>query len=435
MSVFASLRCLGGMTLVLPLVMAAGCNRPTSDNIQLWKTTQKGPDRLHEALTDHSVAPRLRGEAAVALVDIGRSEEVDETFAKLPADDRAEIAKTVEPAYEVAMKDPSPEKALAYRDALFGLRQYGNPDEKKRIDDALLPSLEASLKAGKLQQGRHSVEKMLTAMGRDASSMLTRVLAEPDAPYAMAAELLAKVGDDSARDAGAAALINRAPQIKAKDKQHPELFYKALGTLGGPAALKYLEEKVLGKDKDEAMMATVALGARRDPAVLPFALKVAADSRADKGVRDQMFGVIEGIGGLEAEKGLLGIISSDREEMVRYRAFESVLAARKADGIQPGLEAFPASGTYKRVDVDDLLVKLIEKLGADARPALVTTLGSRAPLARMTAVMSLEQMGRAPDAPALDKLASDSGTIKGFPPGETIGKAAARAAEVVRKKS
>jgi HEAT repeat protein len=427
---------MGGMVLGLALVVpTAGCNRPSSDNIQLWKTTQKGPERLHDAVNDKGVAPRLRGEAAVALVDIGRSEDVDQAFAAMSADDRAEVAKTVVPAYEVAMKDPAPEKALAYRDALFSLRQYGNPDEQKRIDDALMPAIESSLKAGKLRQGRHSVEKMLTAMGRDASSMLARVLSEPDAPFAQAAELLAKVGDDSARDAGASALIARAPQIKAKNKQHPELLFKALGALGGPTAIKFLQDKVVGKDKEEAQLATRALGERRDPAVLPFALKIAADSHADKGIRDEMFGVVEGIGGLDAEKGLLGIISSDRDEIVRYRAFESVLAARKADGIQPGLEAFPASAAYKRVDVDDLMVKLIEKLGAPARPALVTTLGSRAPLARMTAVMALEQVGQAADAPALEKLTGDAAAIKGFPPGETVGKAAARAVEVVRKKS
>ena len=52
----------------------------------------------------------------------------------------------------------------------------------------------------------------------------------------------------------------------------------------------------------------------------------------------------------------------------------------------------------------------------------------------MTAVMALEQVGQAPDAPALEKLTGDAAAIKGFPPGETVGKAAARAAEVVRKK-
>jgi len=254
-----------------------------------------------------------------------------------------------------------------------------------------------------------------------------------DAPYAPTADLLAKIGDDTSRDKGAAALVARAPKLKAADK-HPELIYKALGSLGGPTVVKYLEEKVTAGNKEEALLATRALGERRDPAVLAFALKVAADPKADKTIRDEMFGVVEGIGGLDAEKGLVSIISSDRDEIVRYRAFESLMVARKADGIQPGLEAFPASAAYKKVDVDDLLVKLIEKQGATARPALVKTLGSRASLARMTAAMALEQMGHAPDAPALEKLAGDTAPVKGFPAGETVGKQATRAAESAKKR-
>jgi hypothetical protein len=431
-----------GFAVSVAVAVAGGaCSRPTSENIQIWKTTQKGPDRLQETLADHAVAPSLRGEAAAALVDINRAEEVDTTMAAIPAQDRADIAKTLEPAYEVAMKDPSPERALAFRDALFSLRQETSGDEQKRIDAALLPAIEASLKAGKLQQGRHSVEKMLTAIGPDSGVMLVRVLGDADAPYPAAAEFLAKVGDEAARDKGAAALIARAAKIKAAEKQHPDRFYHAVGLLGGPSALKFLEDKASGSDKsdksdkEEALLATRALGERRDPAVLPFAIKVAADPKADKALRDEMFGVIEGIGGLEAEKGLLAIISSDKEEIVRYRAFESVLAARKTAGIEPGLEAFPASASYKKVDVDDLLVKLIEKLGDGARPALVKTLGSRTPLARMTAVMALEQMGRAGDAGALEKLAGDSAPVKGFPAGETVGKAATRAAEAAKKRS
>ena len=42
--------------------------------------------------------------------------------------------------------------------------------------------------------------------------------------------------------------------------------------------------------------------------------------------------------GLEARKGLISIISSDREELVRYRAFEVVLSTSKAEGIIPALE-------------------------------------------------------------------------------------------------
>jgi HEAT repeat protein len=426
-------------SIALGLICVA-CSRPSSENIQLWKTTQKGPERLHEALADHGTEPRLRAEAAVALVDIGRADEVDAVLMQASADDRAEIAKTLIPAYEVAMKDPSPERALAYRDALYSLRQSLPPDDQKRIDAELLPVLEASLKGGKLRQGRHSLDKMLTAMGPDAGAMLAKLCAEPDVPLHQTTELLAKVGDEAARERCAAALVAHAPPAPGKDRDkdkapRADVFLKALGTLGGPSAVKFLEAKATGADKDEALLATRALGERRDPAVLAFALKVAADPKADRALRDEMFGVVEGIGGLEAETGLVGIISSDKDEIVRYRAFESVLAARKADGIQPGLEAFPASASYKKVDVDDLLVKLIEKLGESARPALVRTLGSHVALARMTAAMALEQIGRAPDAPALDKLAGDTAPIKGFPTGETVGKQATHAANAVRKRS
>ena len=417
-------------------VLVLGCSsRPSSENIALWKTTEKGPERLHDALADHAVAPKLRAEAAVALVDLGRSNEVDTILSGASADDRAEITKTLEPAYEVAMKDPAPEKALAYRDALFSLRLVALPEDQKRIDAAILPVLQAQIEAGKVRQGEHSIDKMLTAIGPDSASMLITVLAAPDQPYGQAADLLAKVGDEPARNRGAGGLVGRASQIKAKDKDHPELLYKALGTLGGPVAVKYLEGEVTGGKQEGALLATRALGERRDATVLPFALKVAADPKADKAVRDEMFGVIEGIGGLEAEKGLLGIISSDKEEIVRYRAFESELAAQKVNGIVPGLEAFPASASYKKVDVDDLLVKLIEKIGQPARPALVQGLGSRMPLARMTSVMTLAQIGRAPDAPALEKLATDSSPVKGFPAGDTVGKEAAQAADMVKKRS
>src|SRR5215470_10533789 len=113
----------GGILLAAVSVsFLGGCSKPTSDSIQLWKTTEKGPERLHDALADHSVAPKLRAEAAVALVDIGRAEEVDTVMAGIPADDRAEIAKTLVPGYEAAMAAQGPgapisERGLAYRDA------------------------------------------------------------------------------------------------------------------------------------------------------------------------------------------------------------------------------------------------------------------------------------------------------------------------------
>jgi len=425
-----------GLLLTVGLaVTAAACAKPSSENIQLWKTTQKGPERLHDALAESTVAPRLRAEAAAALVDIGRADDAEAVMAQIPAGERSEILKTLIPIDEVAMKDPSPDKSLAARDALFAIRGYATPEDQKQIDSSLLPAIANDLRTGHLRNGRQSIEKVLTAIGPDSGAMLADVLGDPVPSYPLAADLLGKVGDETARNKGATALIARAQKEKAKDKETSPAVWKAIGAVGGPVAVKFLEEKALAANHDEAANAVRALGARRDPQVLPFALKVAGDPKADKLVRDEMFGVIEGIGGLEARKGLLAIISSDREELVRYRAFEVVISTSKAEGIVPALDAFPAGAAYKKVDVDDLLVRLIEKLGPAARPALIQALDSHAPLTRMTAVMALEQVGARADAPALAKIAGDSTSLKGFPNGETIGKEASRVAEALKKKT
>lgn len=413
-------------------VGGAGCSKPSSENIQLWKTTEKGPGKLAAALGDRSVEPKLRAEAAVALVDIGKADEVEATLAALPASERWEIFKSLLPLYMngiASTKDSAPEKALAFRDALFSLRALGQAEDQARIDAALLPGIEQELRTGKVRNGRHSVDKILTAIGAPAGAMLVKLLGEPILAYPAVADLLARVGDEPTRQKGAEALVARARTQKPVTEQ----MGKSLGLLGGPAALKFLEERITTSKGDEAVSAVRALQQKREPAALPFALKVAADPKADRSVRDEMFGVVEAIGGLEARDGLVRIIQTDKEELVRYRAFESLLAVAKQDGVVPGLEAFPASATYKKLDVDDLLVKLIEKLGAPVRPILVKALESRFPLARMTAVMTLEYVGKAADVPALEKVGKDSTTIKGFPAGATIGKEATRVADVLRK--
>ncbi|HEX2661023.1 MAG TPA: HEAT repeat domain-containing protein, partial [Polyangia bacterium] len=304
-------------------------------------------------------------------------------------------------------------------------------DEKAQIDAVLIPSVMDELRTGKVRNGRHSVEKILTATGASAGNQLATLLAEPIPGYAAVAELLGRVGDDVAREKGGAALVKRAFSMHPV----PDAMWKSLGVVGGASVVTFLQGQIGSGVKDVALPAVRALQQRRDPSLLPYALKIAGDGKADPGLRDEMFGVVESIGGPQAKGGLVHIIETDPKEMVRYRAFESLLTVAKQDGIIAGLEAFPPSATYKRVDVDDLLVKLCEKLGAPARPVLVAALQSKAPLARMAAVMTLEQIGKSPDAPALEKIGKDTTMIKGFPAGETIGKAALRAAGIVRNKN
>jgi HEAT repeat protein len=407
------------------------CESATSERIEAWKGTQKGPDRIEGALRSSNVPANLRAEAAVALVDIGKPEKVDEIMAALEAGERWEILKTLVDIDIKGMASPQLPKARDARDTLFSVRQYAPPEEQKRIDTALLASIEKDLSEGRFSGGRHSLDKLLTAIGPPSGPMLVRLLGDAKAPYKGLAELLVKVCDEATRDKGGAALLGRI----SAGKPIPNDMWLALGMLGGPTVTDFLSTKVQKGPPEEAIAAAKALQQARYPSVLQMALKIAGDGKANKELRDEAFGVVEKIGGPEAQKGLLRIIAEDKKDIVRYRAHEAALEVGKADAIVPALQAFSGKLSFKREDVIDFLVKDISKVGAQAKPAVLAALASPSPLARMTAVLALEaplptnakaRLGAAADAGALGKLEGDKATIKGFPAGMTVGSEAKR---------
>jgi hypothetical protein len=428
------------LALVVALgLMAAACESATSEKIQTWKGTEKGPGKIEDTLRSANVPAGLRAEAAAALVDIGRAEKVDEIMASVPTGERSEILKTLMEIYIKGMASPQLPKVRDARDGLFSLRQYAGADEQKRIDQVLLASIEKDLFDGRLSGGRHSLEKMLPAIGTAAGPMLVRLLGDPKAPYRGLAELLVKVGDADSRDKGGAALIGRM----SPGRPMPNDLWISLGMIGGPSATEFLLGKMQKGSPEDAVAAARALQQSRFPAALPVALKIAGDPKATGELRDEAFGVVERIGGPEAQRGLVKIIAEDKNEKVRYRAHEAALVVGKGESIRPALEAFSPKLSFKREDVVDFLVKDISKLGAQAKPQVLATLGSPSALARMTAVLALEapvsaaltgHMGGAEDAAALLKLGDDKATVKGFPAGTSVGSEAKRVALLLGSK-
>jgi hypothetical protein len=424
--------------LAIGLGLLAACESVSSEKIEQWKGTQKGPPKIAEALASSGVAPGLRAEAAAALVDLGMPEKVDEVMASLPADQRWEILKSLVPLHVKAMESAPVPRARDARDGLFSVRPYAQPDEQKQIDAALLTSMERDLKDGRFVGGRHSLDKMLAALGTASGPMLVRLLADPKAPYKGLAELLLKVGDESARDKGGAALVGRA----AAENEIPNDLWIAMGTLGGLNVTDFLTQKLVKSPPAEAALAAKALQQARYPSVLPLALKIAADPKANNLVRDEAFGVVEKIGGPAAQKGLVEIIANDKKDLVRYRAYEAALEAGKVEAVLPALQAFSDKLSFKQEDVMDFLVKDITKLGVAAKPAVLSALSSPSALARITAVWALEaplanprqSLGAASDVAALLKLADDMARPKGFPAGATVGREAKRVAAVLQKR-
>ena len=424
--------------LALGLLGLAACDSVSSEKIEQWKGTQKGPAKIEEALRDSAVAPRLRAEAAAALTDLGMPEKVDEVMAALPANERWEILKSLVPIDIKTMESAPLPKVRDARDGLFSARQYAQPEEQKQIDVAILNSLEKDLQEGRFSGARHSLDKMLTTIGTASGPMLVRLLSDPKAPYQGLAELLVRVGDESARDKGGAVLVRRA----AAGNEISNDMWISLGTLGGQSVTEFLTQKLLKSPPAEAALAAKALQQARYPSVLPLALKIAADPKANNLVRDEVFGVVEKIGGVAAQKGLVEIIAKDKKDLVRYRAYESALEAGKVEAIRPALEAFSDKLSFKKEDVLDFLVKDITKLGLPAKPAVLEALSSPSALARITAIWALEaplanprqSLGKASDAAGLLKLADDKASPKGFPAGVNVGSEAKRVAAVLQKR-
>jgi hypothetical protein len=429
-----------GLTVAaMTLLGLAACETATSERIEAWKGTQKGPDKIESALRSSNVPAKLRAEAAAALVDLGKPEKVDAIMASLEAGERWEILKTLVEIDIKLLESPQVPKARDGRDTLFSIRQYAPPEEQKRIDTALMASIEKDLSEGRFSGGRHSLDKLLTAIGAPSGPMLVRLLGDAKAPYKGLAELLVKVCDEPTRDLGGKALLGRIPP----GQPIPNDMWLALGMLGGPTVTEFLSTKMQKGPADEAVAAAKALQQSRFPSVLGLALKIAGDAKANKELRGEAFGVVEKIGGPEALQGLLHIIATDRNDIVRYRAHEAALEVGKAEAILPALQAFSSKLSFKREDVIDFLVKDITKVGAKAKPAVLAALASPSALARMTAVLALgaplpsnakTRLGSAADVSALDKLAGDKASPKGFPAGVTVGSEAKRVALLLQGK-
>jgi hypothetical protein len=411
---------------LLVLVLAAGCGL-TPERIAAWKTTPEGREKLVAALRDGALPVERRAEAAAALTEVGWVDRVEGAVADLPLDDRARVLPAIPPlvAHDLGAADGA--RAWDAREALFALRRQSTTDEGTRaVDGKLLPVLEQDLRTGHVEGGRHSVKEMLIAIGPPAAPLAGRVVADPKAPFAVAVEVLEKVGDKAAREAAGAALVDRARGgAPASDP-----LWQALGTMGGPRVVSYLEEKIeAGGDQAEPAARTLPK-LRRDPALLSFALKVAGNAAAPPAVRKEMLGLAQSIGGDEARKGLVAVIGADPDPAFRFSAYEGLVKA-DAKSIVPALEAFPVKDAYDEVAVHEHLVTPLVHMGWPAREGIFKALQSPSPLARLTAVWALEKVGFNSDAAALTKLTADKGKVKGITP--AIGAEATRIAATLKK--
>ncbi len=426
------------ISLGLLALAAAGCE-VTPEKIATWKGTQKGPDKLREAVRSASLKPELRGMALAALVEIGMVSEAEEELKASAEAERPEIVHAAVPLLvKLAQGDGPVDRTTRVqrngKDALYQFRGYANAADRAAADDALIAWTTWDL-AGRMNEGGHASDKILTAIGARAGPRLGEVIADArtsDGSRMAAATLLGKIGDRAARDRAGVALVERA----RKEKTLQDATLMQIGLVGGDHAVVYLthlaEDGHLGEATRRKALLALAQGKPADAAALPAALRLAGDGKAPGEVRDAAFELAESIGA-PAVPGVVKLIG-DKDEKVRWEAVETALKAGGPDAVAPVLEALSPSLTYPKDDLRSFIVHDLQMLGPPALPALRNELKSKSWVARLAAAMAIAQLGKADDAPLVASLAGDGTKLKGWPNGATVGSEAKSLGEALAQK-
>jgi hypothetical protein len=172
-------------------VLLAGC-KVDSDDIQQWKGTVKGPTRLVAVLGSDRYTSELRTEAALAIVEMDRSdvdalallrEALEDLRGADPAASEA-IAGAMIPRLEAllseepgeANKGPDPAQVRA-KDAAYMVIPYVPEESRSGLIRTVLGWYSADFE-GRSLAGDYSAEQVTRALGSEAAGMLVDALHE-----------------------------------------------------------------------------------------------------------------------------------------------------------------------------------------------------------------------------------------------------------------
>jgi len=203
-------------------VMLAGC-KVDSDDVQQWKETVKGPARLSAVIGSDRYSPELRTEAALAIVEMDRSDVdalslLEKSFDDLRRQDRATSETIVggmiprlqgllsaEPDPET--KGPDPVQVRA-KDAAYMVIPYAPESSRNELIRAVVGWYSADFE-GRSLAGDYSAEQVTRALGAEAAGMLVDALHAKMPPQAMIkiAEIIGEDGDDQTKKRAGARLV------------------------------------------------------------------------------------------------------------------------------------------------------------------------------------------------------------------------------------
>ncbi|MEO6953543.1 MAG: hypothetical protein ABI321_17200 [Polyangia bacterium] len=414
---------------LFPLVFSACAATP--EQIETWKGTQRGPDKLRAVVEDDGADPKLRALAAAALVEIGMGSDAQGELAKASGASKPTIVhELVTPlamllGTSVTTAGPTTEAQRSAKDMLFVEREDAAPADRARIDELLLSWTTVDLSA-RASLGGQSSAKILTAIGAPAADRLVPLVhLGPD--LLGTAKLIGQLGNPGAQQKAVAQLVTAARSAPVGIARVPDDVLSALASIGGDSATAFLLEVATRSEKPTRKAALFALSqGRPEPKrALAGALAIAADAHADPGVREAAFQVLDKLGPPTVE-GVMKMFH-DADSKVRFRAVHAAFLAGGVTTVDEVLAALPEDRPVPTADVDDFVVRDLVEMGDVVLPALAKATGSKTSLGRVAAIRAFGQVGKARDAATLAPFLADTSTCATIRPPARIADEAKKA--------
>lgn len=391
----------------------AACGGVDHQQLDEWKRTEHGPEKLADALANEDLSADLRAHAAANLVAIDKLDEVMDALKNVPESARGPLmAPLVDRLWDEAQikarLDRPTMLQVRAKDGLFSLRALAPEKVRATIDGHLVDWL-AGFFEGRSEAGRFGGEVIIRAIGPSAGEKLV----------AAADEIIA------------------APEENGRRRRLGDELLRGLAYSGSPSAVALLLKLTSVKDRDPALgeRAMAALyqayvepvGTEpADPAALAKNLDalVAVSRRSD--VAGQ---VVNDAVTLIATSGMPGCLEPlvamvsylHRDPAYRWMGVQQGIRCGKGAAIVPILEALPETEGYSRGLLDKYAWD--EVIAAAPAPAVVASakklVTSKSAVARISGAELLVKVAqktgkRGEVDAAVAKLAGDKAVLRGW---------------------
>lgn len=474
--------------LFLASLGSTGC-RVTDSDVETWKGTVKGPAKMEAVMLADKYDLELRTRAALALVEMQRT-DVDgtgkllEALQKLDPAMREKMLAGLVPGLTKQMNEgkvepgqEAPPAQIRAKDAAFALISQAGPSaETRKALTAAIMAWYVTDFDGRSLAGAYSAEQVVRALGASAAGSLVDALnaRSPQQALIKLAELIAQVGDVETKKRAAHKLVeievemNGAPFVEWLKGQITTQLAATPGTKIDPARIqktaelnrdKFIEDGAIPAmrhlaDQPELANRLIAIAKDPNPALanrrtralqalqgktreehLDALLAIALDPNAPPQVRDYAFDRVGDTRSARAIPALWTLVQDPKDQRLRWRAGELVLALGGNNVLAEFISKLPAGPDvkYEPEELEGYATRL-GQMTPLPRQVAQAQLSSPNWYARILALQFFARKGIATDAQLIEPLTTDATPTKGahWPKDSTVGKVASQAKDGLR---